>query len=96
MKFAVEFAEERALAVRHVPDRIEMLANQVGFLFVAPTLRAKDVGQRLCGLFETTGGAVLCFRLRQQVEGDHQERVNWIVGSIQKGPPQGAMSRATQ
>jgi hypothetical protein len=93
VEFAVEFAEEIALAVRHVPDRVQMLANQVGFLFIASTLRAKDVGQCLCGLFETTRGAVLCFRLRQQVEGDHEEGVDWIVRSIQRGRRRVPMSR---
>jgi len=83
VEFAVEFAQEGALAVRHIADGVQMLADQVGLLLVAPAIRAEDVGESLSRLFQAPGGAMLRLGLRQQVQSDDEESVDRIGSSIQ-------------
>lgn len=76
MQLAVEFPKQGALPIRHVTDRVEVLAHLMGFLVVAPAMLADGVGKNLSRLLEPARGAMLRFRLCQKVESNHQKRVD--------------------
>ena len=84
MQFAIELAQQRPLTVGHVTDGIQVLPDLVSPLLVTTTLLPQNLGEHLGRLLETTRGAMLRLRLRQQIEGDDEERVDGIVGARQR------------
>jgi len=95
VQFAVEFAQQGALAVGHVPDGVEMLSNLMRPLLVAAALLLEDVREQLSGLLEAAGGAVLRLGLRQQIQGDDEERVDGVVRARQVSGEVRIFARAT-
>jgi hypothetical protein len=79
VQFAIEFTQERALSIGHVANGVEVLAHLMCLLIVTSSLCVKRIGQDLRGLLETARGSMLGFSLREEVEGNHQKRVDGIV-----------------